>query len=238
MDIAFVKPINLCESEFEKYEQTDSIIIHRQFYNDFVGKILTQPYLLLLIKSLDSDKSVIVTLGGIHHGNQNDVYIPSWLYRGLSDNTEGVICRVVYNDFELLTLEQVAHCRIKINISPTADIDLRTNIEMALTNLHTLKKGMKIPVAILEFEGYEEELEIIELKNSQKEDISEGFIATMSEVTLDLETLPELPATGAAGAATVPDALPVPPQAHPQPKELTAEERMALVRNSWLKKTE
>ena len=182
MDIIFAKPLNLCGEEYETYEHTDSIIIHRQLYNLLVDKILTQPYLLLHIKSLDNDEKIItVTLGGVHHDNDSDVYVPSWLYKELSHNIDGVYCKMEYNTYDLMTLEQVAHCRIQVNMSESVEIDVRSNIEMAMTNLHTLKKGMRIPMMIVEFDGYVEELEILELKNREGEDILEGFIATMSE---------------------------------------------------------
>ena len=176
MDIIFAKPLNLCGEEYETYEHTDSIIIHRQLYNLLVDKILTQPYLLLHIKSLDNDEKIItVTLGGVHHDNDSDVYVPSWLYKELSHNIDGVYCKMEYNTYDLMTLEQVAHCRIQVNMSESVEIDVRSNIEMAMTNLHTLKKGMRIPMMIVEFDGYVEELEILELKNREGEDILEGL---------------------------------------------------------------
>ena len=158
---------------------------------------------------------MLVGLGGVHGNDVNDVYMPDWLYRNLMEGGTGVatgaatpdenmigsdelICKIEYNTHELLTIEPVKMCSIKVNIASNIDLDLRTAIELALLERRTLKVGERFNFTIIELGNAEEEAEITMLMNRDGNPIELGSVEMNSEVELDLQML------------TVPSPSPVP----------------------------
>ena len=210
-----MRPLSLSPPEFAYYERTDNVIVHRTLYADLMGKILTQPYYLIKISNFTGSNSVVVGLGGVHGNDVNDVYMPDWLYRNLMESGAGVatgaatpdenmigsdelICKIEYNTHELLTIEPVKMCSIKVNIASNIDLDLRTAIELALLERRTLKVGERFNFTIIELGNAEEEAEITMLMNRDGNPIELGSVEMNSEVELDLQML------------TVPSPSPVP----------------------------
>lgn len=242
MDCLFIKPLSICPEEFHHYEQTDGILVHRQYYNELIGKILTQPYLLISMGSLTNGQTIIGTLDGIHGGERTEIYVPTWMYRHLSHNLEGEYCSVEINNYDLLTLEPIGHIKIKVNLVNFEEFDLRNNIQEAVLNFRTLKAGLILPLPILELDFSEYEMEILEINNRQGEAIQQGFIESMSQVTLELITLPDFtpePVTAAETAAeTVAETVAASAPPPLPPAELSPEQRRALIRETWMRRAQ
>jgi len=233
MSFVTVKPLSLCSPEFINFSSTDNIIVHRTLYSDLMSKILTQPYYIVKISRFENSKNIIACLGGVHGDNPEDVYVPDWLYRNLldyhGDMNEELYCQLEYNTQDLLTIEPVHSCKIKVNIAENIDVDLRTAIEISLTERRILKVGDVFEFRIVELGNIIEEGEILELKNISGDFIDFAYVGMNSEVSLELETVP----------APEPEPEPVPePEPEPVPaseQQLSSEERRRIIRESWLK---
>lgn len=227
-------------------ELSDEIIIPAFHLNKLIDRFQDGEPLIIQMKNVENDLKYIVAIGQPHHYDKNTVFVPQWIldilgHNGISDN----LIRLEKID----TLDIPVATKIVIKpLDPLAfEFDVRELFESVLTNLHTIRSGLTIPVAVPEL-GKDYRI----FAHIERVEPAKTCRIVNSEVEVEFINEFAESATGPAAAETL-QSVPEPvvqntvvesfntivttPELGPQksPTAMTAEQR-EVVRNAWLKR--
>lgn len=87
-----IRPIlyldTLDDASIARHNCSDRIWIHHEQFSHWISSEAGTVTLVRLQNRLD--QSVIGCIFGVHHGEQNDIYVPQWMYEALEFDTEEV----------------------------------------------------------------------------------------------------------------------------------------------------
>ena len=161
----------------EKIELSDHIILPAFYVHTLLATYDNPPY-LVKITNISTDISYIVSIGTPHIHDKTIVFIPEWILDiiGTSDGDDSVI-RIEKYEEELPVATSIT---IRPLDKRLFDTDITSCFERAMLTLHTVKKGITIPVKIPdlchELYAIIEELEPSDICRIQEGELAVHFI--------------------------------------------------------------
>lgn len=184
---------------------SDEIILPSAHFMELLETFHDETVLYVTLTNPHNQLRYLATIGLSHDHDLNTVYMPLWIMDQMQliegDNT------IIVEKADVMDLPVATRIVIK-PLEPFTGADLRSCVEEALMNLHSIQEGMTIPVCINESWIILVYLETVEPAALSRIVSGEVDVEFMEEEEVDL----------------------------PKPIALTAEERKKQVRDAWSKR--
>lgn len=226
-------------------ELSDEIIIPAFHLNKLIDRFHDGEPLIIEIKNVENDLKYIVAIGQPHHYDKNTIFVPQWIldiigHTGISDDV------IRLEKFDVFDMPVATKIVIK-PLDPLAfEFDTRELFEKVMTNLHTIRAGVTIPISVPELgKDYKifahiEAVEPAETSRIVDGEVEVEFINEFATAFATNAVIPEtvqntvVESTNAINV-TQPPTPELGPQKQVSNAVMTAEQR-EVVRNAWLKR--
>jgi hypothetical protein len=220
-------------TDSNSHELSDEIIIPSYHLNKMMERFENDERLYITMTNNNTKQSYLVTIGSPHTYDKNTIFAPQWILDliGCSGACDSPI-KIVKAKTDNL------HAATKIVIKPLDPVAFEMNtlecFEKAFMNLHSITQDITVPIHIPEL-GYSMFAHIEKVEPDITSLIIHGEVNV--EFINEFKDNTPMPPNPIVFPLALPLPLPLALAAEvPQIQEVTADERRAAIRESWLKR--